>query len=303
MRAGVMLTDTDLELFRWLWMLRVLTLGQLRRVGYYQRETGRLSSLHNVRKRLRRLWNEGYLVGDTLLDSRERIYFLAERALEPLRTQGTIAQRRLYKPKGTDTLRQIHHPLLVSECAVCLAEAVRGTGTTLAELAPLGLPFYHPHTVGDPAKRRHVERFITQEDLLVPGRPRPLRIRPDLVCGLGTGSSARLFFLEADRGFESPQDIALKLRAYHHYLRFPEAAFPERMRWQRYGPFVDFRVLLVTTTAQRVELLHQRLSGSAGFELAAFTTADAVRKENMVFDPIWRVADGSRRALLKREPV
>ena len=68
MKKRLVLTARDVELFRWLWMLRVLTLGQLRRLGYYQPDTGQLSVLDNVRKRLKRLWDAGYFEGTRLLD-------------------------------------------------------------------------------------------------------------------------------------------------------------------------------------------------------------------------------------------
>ncbi len=222
---GLVLTDTDHELFRWLWMLRVLTLGQLRRAGYYQPEEDRVSSLHNVRKRLRRLWQKGYITGDTLLETRERIYFLDEPALPALRDRYGIEQQRLYRPAGSaQSLRQIHHALMVSECAVTVAESIRKSAIQLVDLPPLGMPFYHTHAVGDVRQKKHVERFVSQENLDVAGFDKPLRIRPDLVFALNQNSMgspvSRLYCLEADRGSESPREVAEKLRAYHHYAEY-----------------------------------------------------------------------------------
>lgn len=305
---GLVLTDTDHELFRWLWMLRVLTLGQLRRAGYYQPEEDRVSSLHNVRKRLQRLWQKGYLHGDTLLETRERIYFLAERALPALRDRFDIEQQRLYRPAGRpQSLRQVHHALMVSECAVRVAESIRKSAIQLAALPPLGMPFYHTHAVGDVRKKRHVERFVTQEDLFLPSHAKPLRIRPDLVFALIQESSAgpvgRLYFLEADRGSESPREAAAKLLAYHHYAEYLDPLDSSRYLWQRYGEMRDFRVLLVTTDDRRAATLVRALSGNSskpGFELVAVATVDAMKEQSLVFDPIWTNALGSERALARR---
>lgn len=319
--SGIALTPTDIELFRWLWMLRVMTLGQLRRVGYYQSDTGRLSSLHNVRKRLRRLWTAGYLSGDTLLETRERYYQLAEPALPALYETYGIEQRRLYKPRGLETMRHVHHTLMVSECAVRVAESLRESEITLLDLLPLRVPFYHTHTVGDVRKKKHVNRFVTQEDLLLRGRTSPLRIRPDLVFALTQREISRLYFLEADRGSESPQEISAKQLAYHHYATAPafpptptaSAPDPENLfqqpqpqpqyRWQRYGAVQSFRVLFVTTDDRRLTKLTQALQEKPGFELMAFTTIAALQQQNMIFGPIWTNQHGPDRALARRLPT
>lgn len=300
-RRGIAVTPNDVELFRWLWMLRVLTLGQLRRLGYYQPDTGRLSSLDNVRKRLKRLWDAGYLQGDILRPGNERIYFLGERALEPLGEHAGIVQSRLYRPRSTETMQQLRHPLMVSECACRFTEAIRGTDLETPELPPLWVPFYHTHAVGDPSKKKHVERFVTQEDLRVPAHVAPLRVRPDLVFALTKGDASRLFFLEADRGNEGPQEIAAKQLGYSHYFRARDPEQPERYRWQRYGDMHDFRVLFVTTHPRRIELLRRHLRDQPGFELMAFAGLENLQEKSAVFDPIWTVADESRRALMKRE--
>lgn len=303
-KPGLVLTDTDRELFRWLWMLRVTTLGQLRRAAYYQPDTGRVSSIHNVRKRLHRLWDKGYLRGDTLLETRERIYMLEEAALPALRDRYRIEQQRLYRPRGAQSLRQTHHALMVSECAVRFLESIRRSLIELASLPPLAMPFYHTHAVGNVHTKKHVERFVTQEDLDVPGQPKALRVRPDLVFGLAqdsaSGKVGRLYFLEADRGTESPREVAEKLLAYHHYAQYRDPEDESRLLWQRYGSMRDYRVLLVAIDRRRSKALVRGLSSKPGFELVAVTDLDALKERNPVFDPIWTNALGSRRALARR---
>jgi hypothetical protein len=282
-------------------MLRVLTIDQIRRLRYYQTETGRLSSPDNIRKRLKRLWDEGFLSGDVLQQTNERIYFLGERGLEPLRMAYGLDQRRLYRPRSPETMQQLAHPLLVSECAVRFVESIRGSDIELPELAPLWIPFYHTHAVADARQRKHTERYVTQEDIRVPGHPEPFRIRPDLVFALAHGSAWRLFFLEADRGFESVQEIALKQAGYHHLQDALDPQSPPNRLWQRYGPVRDFRVLFVTTTARRVEVLRRQLVNKPGFELMSFSAINDVQRRNVIFEPIWGGRDEAR-ALLRKPP-
>lgn len=297
------LTDGDVEVFYWLWMLRVLTLEQIRRLRYYQPSTGRLSSLDNVRKRLKRLWDAGYLQGDILRPGNERIYFLGLAALAPLRDRYGIDQRRLYQPRSTETMQQLRHPLMVAECAVRVEEALRGISDSsieTPELPPLWSPFYHTHAVGDASKKKHVERFVTQEDVRVPGHTRAYRIRPDLVFALAKENASRLYFLEADRGSEGPQEIAAKQLGYHHYRTARDPAQPGQLLWQRYGQDKrDYRVLFVTTHPRRIELLQRQLHAQPGYELMVFSTLDQVKTDNFVTAPIWTTAAGPGKALLR----
>ena len=293
----VVLTETDVELFHWLWMLRVLTLGQLRRLGYYQPDTGRLSSMDNVRKRMKRLWDAGYLDGARLAARKERVYVLNDPALEPLREHCGIRQWRLYKPKF-ETEAQILHPLLVSECAVRMVESVRQSDVELTNLQPLGVPFVHTHLVGNPRRRKHVERYVSQVDLEEGSGT--YRIRPDLVFGLEKSGRGRLYFLEADRGSERPSEVAEKLAGYARYVDEPHPSSPELKHWQQYGAFRDFRVLVVTTTPRRVRSLAGAMEDEPGWNLVNLTTSESVRKHDPVFDGIWLNRVGSGRALARR---
>lgn len=293
----VVLTERDIELFRWLWMLRALTLGQLRRLGYYQPDTGQISVLDNVRKRLKRLWDTGYLEGRRLFTTKERVYLLGEPALPALRERFGINQRRLFRPKLESDL-QLLHPLMVSECAVRMVESVRENEFELAPMLPLGIPFVHTRTVGDATKRRHTDRFVAHEDIVVPGEEQA-RIRPDLVCGLEKQGRSRLYLWEADRDTKSPQEVLAKQLAYAQYWNALDPEEPHKRLWQRYGPFQDFRVLIVTTSQRRLENLASALAGHDGWELVALTTLEQLEHRDPLFAPIWRNHQGKERTLAR----
>ena len=299
----LLLTDGDIEVFRWVWMLQVLSLDQIRRLRYFQSDTGTLSNLDNVRKRLARLTRTGYLRADDIWKEhtrvRQRIYRLGNEALPALRYHFGIDQTRVHKPKAQNTFRQVHHTLMVSECAVRIVECLRNTEFETPDLPPLDIPFYHTHAVGNPRAKKHIERFATQEDLHVPGHLKPFRIRPDLVFALGKGGTHRLFLLEADRGTESYTEITEKLRGYRYYAEKRDPADPGKFLWQRYGPVRDFRALFVTTTQKRMESLRASLSKEPGFGLAAFADFAQVCDRNICFEEVWKVEDGSFQPLLR----
>ena len=303
--SRVLLTDGDIEALWWVWMLQVLTLDQIRRLRYFQEDTGKLTHPDNVRKRLSRVAKAGYLIGDELWEEhsrkRMRIYRIGSEALGPLRYHYGIEQTRVHRPKAQNVFRQVHHSLLVSECAVRIIESLRDSDFEVPRLPPVDVPFYQTHMVGNPRSKKHVERFVSQEDIWVPGSPKPHRIRPDLVFALGKQGGYRLFFLEADRGTESYPEIAEKQRGYFQYARTADPINPGKLLWQRYGKMRDFRVLFVTTSEKRIAGLRNALQEEPGFELAAFTTSEAVNTSNMVFDQIWVVPSNEQATLLRTE--
>ena len=296
----LILTMKDIAIFRSLWMLRALKIDQIRRLHYFNKEKGTLTNEDNVRKRLARLARDEYLESDTLVASKQRVYFLADKGLKSLRQHAGIEQHRLYRP-SLDAFSQFHHPLLVSECATRIVECLRGTPLSLQAMAPLGIEFYHTHAVENPQSRKHVKRFVTQEDVFVLDRVKPLRIRPDLTFGIGDINTSRLFFLEADRGFESSNDILEKQLGYHHFSHYHRPGDHDPLCWKRYGPFNDYRVLFITTTSRRIESLQKMLSKHDGFNIIAFTTENELKEKHLLFDPIWRINNNPSQPLLRHQ--
>lgn len=303
MEKNLQLTFKDREIFLWLWMVRVTTIQQIRRTHYWQADTEKLSHVKNVETRLSRLQKAGYLNG-TLIQNEEtgkkqKIYLLAKPALRPLRIHYGIEQKELYDFRKSNAFEKIYHALWISECACRVVECLRGSDWELDTLQPIGVPFYHTYAIGNPRRRPPVERFVTQWDFRGPNG-KNYGIRPDLVFALKKGSFSRLFFLEADRGFEGNAVISEKLEGYHYQEKHPHPEDGQKFLWRAYGNLSDYRVLFITTTDRRVENLTSSLKEVKGFHMTAFTTFKTTRSENMLFDPLWRVPDGSTRSLLKR---
>lgn len=302
-RQALQLTAGDDGLFRLLFMLGVMTVDHIRRTRYFQEDTGRVSVLENVCRRLKRLRDEHYLeVEDVFTEDRVRVltYRLGEAALPELHLRNPlITQRRVYRPAERNA-HQLLHALMVTECAVRVMESVRGSDLVTPPVGPLELPFYHARVVAEPSKRGALQRFATQHAVLVKGR-RDM-VRPDLVFALERGSRARLFFLEADRGSEGHGDICRKVRAYDAFARHHLEHPGQRPLWSSYGDTVDsVRVLLVTSGETRLTRLLPVLADTPGGHLVRLATFDEVRKENVVLGLRWWYlgADG----VVARDPL
>lgn len=302
---SLLITKDDIEIFRLLWMTRIMTVEQIRRARYFQEDTGKLSNLHNVRHRLNRLAQAGYLKGDFVFEEgtsrRMKFYTIDRKALDPLSYHYGIEQKQLYSFRGLNSYQQVFHALLVSEFVVRLKESLRETDAFTPDLKPLDIPFYHTHTVGQPNKKKHTERFVSQVDIHPQGQEKALFIRPDLVFALQKGDRSRLYFLEADRGSEGHTAISMKLQGYHHYNQADDPKSISRKHWQSYGEMRDFRVLFVTTSEKRIVNLRERLKNVPGFYLVAFTTLNWLRGQNVIYNPIWVTTSGSKNPLLKSE--
>lgn len=303
----VLITSKDRELFTLLFMFRVMTIEQIRRIRYFDPKRGTCSAFDNVRKRLRRLWQAGFIKGSwvylesedaRLEDTRHRAYILSRGAIPHLRrsipnlTQTTISEKF--------PLRTIDHSFLVSECGCRLLESARRPGIQLINLSPYGLPLYHSRVASATQGRMAKESFVTQDEVW--DGTSHLTIRPDLVFALQADLvRSRLFFLEVDRGLESHQQLATKIRAYRQYRE-------NRMYSSYHKSIQDIRVLIATTSWERVSQLSSGLSNVPGFEILGMTTLEEIRKyspdepenskPNMVASPIWLAPTGTKEPLM-----
>lgn len=178
--------------------------------------------------------------------SRPIVYGLGRKGVSLLKQENGAALRRGSWGEKNHSVGHVFlaHALLVSDVMVALQLACRASGEV---------------------------RFVGQDDLKSPGKPRPFRWRvqvnpqlklgvvPDQVFALQypgpTGQTRRaIFFLEADRGTmpvirrsRSQTSMYRKLLAY-------EATWMQNLHRTRFG-FHRFRVLTVTTSAARLESL------------------------------------------------
>ena len=110
---------------------------------------------------------------------------------------------------------------------------------------------------------------------------RYLPVVPDGYFTLKTGGRKACFFLEIDRATMTNRRFGDKMRAYEIYVRTGRY-------FERYGTR-SLRVLVVTTTHQRLANLESTTEEAATLPIFWFTTIDQVHPETILTSEIWQV--------------
>ena len=105
----------------------------------------------------------------------------------------------------------------------------------------------------------------------------------------------KVFYLEQDRGTDSPRRIAARktpgyaelARRQLHRRHFPETTF------------ADFSVLMVTTDLRRRDALRKNMHKKPGSELWLFASARDLRPETFLHESITVNCDGTAAPLVK----
>jgi hypothetical protein len=175
----------------------------------------------------------------------------------------------------------LEHALLVSDVMVAIELACRQRGIRLLtnhELAPAD------KTTG---KRRPFRWQVKISNRL------KLGVIPDYVFALDvknqSGASKRSFcFLEADRATMPVIRKNLSQTSFYRKLRAYEATWSQSIHQTQFG-FHRFRVLTVTTSAERVKSLLEACSKlERGQGLFLFADRTVLEKSNDMFAPVWQ---------------
>ena len=284
------ITERDLAMVLGLYTYRALDSDQLQRL-YFPVKDGNLRSRQvHCRHRLSLLFHHGYVARDERAikprDGRKPlVYFLDKKGAELLIQYAGIAPDEFdWHPrdtvKGASDLF-LEHLLQTNEVRIALTLAVP---TAHAELV---------RWVDDKTLRsRHWKDYVilTNEH----GVAQKVAIVPDGYGQLSTSNqdgtqTNDYFFLEADLGTTTgwasnsqQRSWGRKIRAYWEY--YTSGMYQKRYTTQ------SLRILTVTTTERRLAHLQtwtERAGGKARFW---FTTFAAIKQQNILTDPIWRVA-------------
>jgi hypothetical protein len=122
------------------------------------------------------------------------------------------------------------------------------------------------------------EAWLPTEKLVGPeAGEKKLIVAPDAFFGLETELGRSYYFVEADMGTETLERFRRKLLAYQQYWK--SGAFQERYSYR------NFRVLTVTTGAERANNLI-RLAGDLGAKnMFLFTTEEKASKD--ILGSVW----------------
>ena len=121
------------------------------------------------------------------------------------------------------------------------------------------------------------------------GRTERFGVQPDAYCGFVAGGVWRNLFLEADRASEEQRRIREKVQKYGYYL-------VSRRYQDRYQNPKAVRVLFVTTTEKRLELMIQNITGmeykGKGLGQVWLTCEGrySLEEPTSILGPIWQTA-------------
>jgi hypothetical protein len=251
-------------------------------------------SPQQVLRRLQLLYHHGYLDRPRaqidyyhLGGSKVMAYGLGNKGAALLSRELHLPLDRIDWSEKNRTVRRIYleHALGVADVMVALESACRTTGRARVlyddELfSPLDANLSLPWKVD------------------IPGR-KNLGVIPDRVFGLeyadADGETVRAyFFLEADRATMPVMRAQLSQSSFYRKLLAYEATWSQGVHRTRFG-FNRFRVLTVTTSAERVQSLVNACSRlKSGHGLFLFAGRSALQNPNLLLSPIWRNGrDGS----------
>jgi DNA-binding Lrp family transcriptional regulator len=270
------LTEDDVEI------VRVVARHRLIRSTHIAALVGR--SLDRTNDRLLRLFHAGYIDRPRAqLDyyptfgSAPMIYALADRGVRLLREwDGAEFRNPEWSRKNREAGRPfIEHQIEIVDFEVGVQRAVRAhggvkliTADEMIAAAPQRLPAANPFSLHTKLSDRGVAREAT--------------IIPDIVFGLELASSSRRnFMVEIDRGTMPVRRSDAQQTSIERKMRVYLAAHAAKQHREQFG-WANFRVLIVTTTKERIEtmidaLRQLRVSRSIGPALFLFNTFDDLR--------------------------
>lgn len=258
--SGGRLEPRDLDVLRAVWMYGVMTTGQIRRLVFHTL-SGRSAEVV-ANRRLNHLYHN-YCVDRAFQRlGTEMIYALDQLGARLIQMDQQKRSNREIKwsPEMIgEKLLLLDHSLGVTEFGVRLTEAARSWP-------------------GGGGLRWWGEQVLTLQ------KSDESHFNPDGMGIMRLDKHALGFFLEYDRGTETPAVVAHKLRNYIDYLRHPDA-------WR--GQFQRFPVVLIpTTTEERVEKVliegqHRlKLLGDDETLTVLVTTHEALEERGMLA-PVW----------------
>lgn len=183
---GVRIEKRDLALLEDLFWQRLMSTGQIRRLGYF-------ASQSRCNRRIRQLERHGYVVAlpnSTDIVGRERLFCITKQGRHLLLTNGMIDVEDAAAFRKPPSQMMARHFAFITE--------------TRCRLHELGvLERWLPET-----KCRHTYSFGAKDRVF----------KPDAFALIRSGRSSQVIFIEADLGNASRSQIELKIRTYENYL-------------------------------------------------------------------------------------
>lgn len=250
----------------------LLSCPQIERL-HFQPEKGQahMTKTSRCRHRLKLLYHHEFLnrifipVGPHE-GSRPIVYCLDKRGADLVAQELGIDRAQVrWRPKRSRVSSLfLEHTLQVNDVRIAVQLAAREQGLELLQWVGEGQLKAMKERVPDPRRA---------------GRSLP--VVPDGYFTLKIGDRKACFFLEVDRATMTNRRFGDKMRAYEIYVRTGRY-------FERYGTR-SLRVLVVTTTHQRLANLKSTTEEATTMSIFWFTTIDQVEPEIILTSDIWQV--------------
>jgi hypothetical protein len=257
------LTERDQRIVEWVYLFRFLTREHIHLLEFKDK------SIAACQKRLTFLYHNGYL--DAVLKpipsgygSSKRVYCLSERGRGLIaHMYDSVDPKEIKWKKSYNDVEGyfLEHILAINDVRVALTVATKEKCYTLEWTPEWDLKALK-EKVEDPEKSG---KYIA--------------ITPDSYFVIKTQGKKASFFLEADRATEANKRFKEKVRGYVEYVR--------TKKYQERYKTISLRVLVVTTTKERLKNLMNTTQSVNGASFFWFTTFKEANPENILSKPIW----------------
>lgn len=261
-------------------------------------------SAQNVSRTLLALWENGYVerpqaqVASRFLEegSRPTVYGLTRKGAALLRKNGFEVRRRLLdgidKERGA-RWRFIEHTVSVADFMVDLELAAsRREGVRVLERAEI---------LEDAPKSRQDRRVNVEATVRIDGTMRRSSVVPDALFGLRFGDETESYFmLEVDRGEMPVERFRNTQRTYFSKKMLTYYEANRQRRHVHDLGLENFRVLTVTTTLDRIELMQtalRKITGGRGSNIFLFIDQATLAASDPL-EVLWTTGKGERLRLI-----
>jgi hypothetical protein len=268
----MVLTDRDREIVATVNAYQALLGKQLERLFFTSRSTAQY--------RLQRLYQHEFLdrhfmtVVSTAPAASPMIYTLGKRGAYLLSQEMGYAPTQLRRFPKVIKWQFMEHLLAINEVRVAVSLACQANGFALEEW--LDEPVF-----------RGAPEYVTVTDSK--GKTSDKPVFPDGYFRIKTPQGTAHCFLEVDRATEQQSKFRPQVEVYEAYVASGQYQ-------ARFSP-KSMRVLIVTTTAERMQNLKKTVQGAGGDEKYWFTTFAQVTEATVLTAPIWeRIGSKEKRA-------
>ncbi len=275
------LTERDIQVLKDIYKYHYLKASQIQELHF--------PSIQTANRRLSSLTQQALVKNFTVPNIPERIYYLGNKGAAMVAEQLNLNTSDLIKSTQPKDYYFMQHFLGINQFRITLTKTCHDSNIDLLGFIP---EYYTQKTAGNRPPVKYIKDFVFDSH----DPTDKISHTPDAVFALVKNQKPALFFLEIDRGTEvlsNPEKGFLKMiRDYLNYARTGKyKGYKEDFHCSQ---FKSFRLLIVTTTDQRLENMCQaidqaNLDRHQPYLLNFFwlTNSDNISITKL-FQPVWR---------------